>query len=205
MRQDFTRLNFGWLGYFLPSETTVGTQPDMLEFVTSKAASWDCPISLHANLKRFEEHPRTADNLEVIRRWEEVRATDWLTETDKEALKEGSREYHLLINEQGEYELVEYEHILTAAAGNRELRAFLFNRGGDWYLRYWHIEGDKKLQLPISPSRATLYKQLDKPEAFLSTSQTEVTVPLNDCRYIKVTDYTKEQIVDIMNHAIITN
>ena len=34
MRQDFTRLNFGWLGYFLPSETTVGTQPDMLEFVT---------------------------------------------------------------------------------------------------------------------------------------------------------------------------
>ncbi len=203
MRQDFTRLNFGWLGYFLPSKTTVGTQPDMLEFVTSKAASWDCPISLQSNLKRFEEHPRTADNLEVIRRWEEVRATDWLTEADKEALREGNREYHLLINEQGEYELVEYEPILTAAAGSRELRAFLFNRRGEWYLRYWHIAGNKKLQLPVAPSRATLYKQLRQPEPFLSTSQTEVTVPLNGCHYIKVTGHTKEQIVDIVNHSVI--
>lgn len=203
MRQDFTRLNFGWLGYFLPSEITVGTQPDMLEFVTSKAASWDSPISLQSNLKRFEQHPRTADNLEVIRRWEEVRAIDWLTNTNKEALKDGNREYHLLINEKGEYELVEYEHILTAAAGSRELRAFLFNRKGNWYLLYWHISGDKKLQLPIAPSQATLYKQLGQPEPFISTSQTDITVPVNNCRYIKITGHTKEEIVDILNQAII--
>ncbi len=203
MRQDFTRLNFGWLGYFLPSETTVGTQPDMLEFVTSKAASWDSPISLQSNLKRFEEHPRTADNLEVIRRWEYVRATNWLTETQKEALKECGREYHLLINEQGKHELVEYEHILTAATGSRELRAFLFNRERDWYLLYWHIAGDKKLQIPIAPSQATLYKQIGKPEPFLSKTRTDITIPLNGCRYVKVTGHTKEQIVDILNHSII--
>jgi hypothetical protein len=156
-------------------------------------------------LRKFEEHPRTTDNLEVIRRWEGVRATNWLTEADKEALKEGSREYHLLINEQGEYELVEYEHIPTAAAGSRELRAFLFNREGEWYLLYWHIAGDKKLQLPIAPSHATLYKQLGQPEPFLSTSQTDTTVPLNSCHYIKVTAHTKEQIIDILNHSIIIN
>lgn len=203
MRQDFTRLNFGWLGYFLPDETTVGTQPDMLEFVTSKAASWDSPISLHSSLRKFEKHPRTADNLEVIHRWEEVRATNWLTEINKETLKDGNREYHLLINEQGEYELVEYEQILTAATGSRELRAFLFNRKGDWYLLYWHISGDKKLRLPIASSRARLYKQLGQPEPFVSTSQMDITVPLNDCRYVKITGLTKEQIVDILNHSII--
>ncbi len=43
MRHDFTRINFGWLGYWAPGEATIGTQPDMLEYVTSIAAAWDCP------------------------------------------------------------------------------------------------------------------------------------------------------------------
>ena len=54
MRQDFTRINFGWLGYFVPDETTIGTQPDMLEYVTSVAAAWNCPISIHSNIAAFD-------------------------------------------------------------------------------------------------------------------------------------------------------
>ena len=38
MKADFTGVNFGWLGYFLPAENTVGTQPDMFEYVTSPLA-----------------------------------------------------------------------------------------------------------------------------------------------------------------------
>ena len=38
MKDNFTRINFGWLGYWVPDEKTVGTQPDMLEFVTSRGS-----------------------------------------------------------------------------------------------------------------------------------------------------------------------
>jgi len=69
MKQNFTHINFGWLGYWVPDRNTVGTQPDMLEYATSRAAAWDCPISIHTDLKKFEDHPRTADNFEVMRRW----------------------------------------------------------------------------------------------------------------------------------------
>ncbi|HZH71711.1 MAG TPA: hypothetical protein VFD91_04420, partial [Mariniphaga sp.] len=74
MKQDFSRVNFGWLGYFLPNEKSIGTQPDIIEYVSGLAAAWDCPVSLNSNLKGFKEHLRTADNLEAFRRWEEVRA-----------------------------------------------------------------------------------------------------------------------------------
>jgi len=72
--KDFTSINFGWIGYWAPSRETIGTQPDMIEYATSRAAAWDCPISLVGDLKQLEAHPRTADNLEVIKRWEDVRA-----------------------------------------------------------------------------------------------------------------------------------
>lgn len=77
---DFTNINFGWIGYWLPDQDTVGMQSDMLEYVTSRAAAWDCPIALQADLEKLELHPRTPDNLEVIRRWEDVRARNWLTD-----------------------------------------------------------------------------------------------------------------------------
>jgi hypothetical protein len=72
--KDFTSINFGWIGYWAPGRDTMGTQPDMLEYVTSRAAAWDCPIAVQSNLQAMDAHPRTPDNLEVIRRWEEVRA-----------------------------------------------------------------------------------------------------------------------------------
>src|SRR5699024_10403672 len=77
MKENFGFLDFGWLGYFVPDEETIGTQPDMLEYATSRAAAWDCPISLQANLQKFEDHPRTPDNLEILRRWEEIRINNW--------------------------------------------------------------------------------------------------------------------------------
>jgi hypothetical protein len=70
--KDFTRINFGWIGYWAPSVSTIGTQPDMIEYVTSRAAGWNCPISLVGDLPQLHAHPRTADNLEVVRRWPKI-------------------------------------------------------------------------------------------------------------------------------------
>lgn len=201
MRQDFTRINFGWLGYWIPSETTVGTQPDMLEYVTGVAAAWDCPISIHSNLQAFEAHPRTPDNLEVVRRWEEVRAKHWLTEKQKNELKNTEQEHHLLLNEQDQFELVPYEQVSGAAGSSKEIRAFLFQRKGEYYVVYWHISGDKQLQLPLKSSDITLYKTLGEKEPVTADSDGNIIIPLNDRRYIRIHKLSKKEILAALSKA----
>ncbi|MDD4009394.1 MAG: hypothetical protein PHQ67_06225 [Fermentimonas sp.] len=202
MLQDFTRLNFGWLGYRVPDETTVGTQPDMLEYVSSVAAGWDCPISIQSNLQAFESHPRTTDNMEVIRRWEEVRTNHWLTDQQKEELQNSDQEHHLLINEVGGFELVPYYQIINAAGlNNKEIRAFIFERKGDYYVTYWHISGDKQLVLPVSKTDANLFRDLLHEEMFKFYDETSIIIPANDRRYIKFYNKSREQIIEILENA----
>ncbi|WP_298649066.1 hypothetical protein [uncultured Proteiniphilum sp.] len=205
MRQDFTRINFGWLGYWVPSETTIGTQPDMLEYVTSVAAAWDCPISIHANLRAFEIHPRTPDNMEVVRRWEEVRAKHWLTEDQKKRLQNLEQEHHLLLDEEGRPELVPYEQITDVAGSSKEVRAFIFQRKGEYYVVYWHISDNKKLLLPVKLSDITLYKTLGQEESIITDSNDNTIIPVSDRRYIKINNLTKEEILNIFATAKIIN
>ena len=205
MRQDFTRINFGWLGYWVPSETTVGTQPDMLEYVTSVAAAWDCPISIHSNLEAFEAHPRTPDNLEVVRRWEEVRAKHWLTEEQKNELKNTEQEHHLLLNEQNQFELVPYEQISGVAGGSKEIRAFIFQRKGEYYVVYWHISGNKKLELPIDNNNVKLYENLGQEINLIPSQENQTIIPADSRRYLKVNGVTKEQLIDCFVKAKILN
>ena len=205
MKQDFTRINFGWLGYWSPDETTIGTQPDMLEYVTGIAAAWDCPVSIQANLHAFETHPRTPDNFEVLRRWEEVRAKNWLTEEQKKELKNTQQEHHLLLNEQNQYELVPYEQIADIAGGSKEIRAFLFQRKGDYYVVYWHISGEKKLKLPFDGKSVRLYEFLGKEEKPISKDDKQTIVPVDKRRYIKIKGFTKEEIIDRLKKATVIN
>lgn len=202
MRDNFTRLNFGWLGYWLPSEKTIGTQPDQLEFVTSKAAAWDCPVSLHANPATLAKHPRTADNFEVFRRWEEVRAKHWLTEKQKQMLRNPEQEYILLINEQKEFELVPYDQIMDVAQGSREIRAFTFKRRGDLYVIFWHISGDKKLELPLSSKYFTLMENLGQEMQVQSGQSGNGTVlPVGNRCYLKTSKLKMNELVAAFKNA----
>lgn len=197
MKQDFTRINFGWLGYFLPNENSVGTQPDMLEYVTSVAAGWDCPVSMHMHLTTLDTHPRTKDNLEVLRRWEEARANNWLTNEQKQMLQNIEQEHHLLLNEQDEFELIPYDQVMDVAGGNRDIRAFCFKRNGDAYVVYWHISGDKKLELPLQPSSITLYEKLGEEKNTGLNTTNHVIIPASNRHYIK----TKNLSVEALRHA----
>lgn len=204
MKQDFTRLNFGWLGYWVPGETTIGTQPDMLEYVTSVAAAWDCPISIHSNLQAFESNPRTADNLEVVRRWEEVRAQHWLTDEQKDELQNVDQEHHLLLNEEGEFELIPYEQIDNVAGESgesKEVRAFIFERNSDFYVLYWHISGNKQLELALSQSDVKLYTNLGQEETINSGSESSITIPASNRRYLKLSNTNKEQVINAFSNA----
>ena len=206
MKQDFTRLNFGWLGYWIPDETTIGTQPDMLEYVSSVAAGWDCPISIHSNLQAFESHPRTADNLEVVRRWEEVRAEHWLTDEQKKELHNADQEHHLLINEEGRFELLPYDQITNVAGeNNKEIRAFIFERKGDYYVIYWHISGYKQVELAVNHSDVKLYTNFGQEEQFESHNDGSIIIPANNRRYIKFNNMSREQIIDIFENAKIVD
>ncbi|NLO02358.1 MAG: hypothetical protein GX126_08600 [Bacteroidales bacterium] len=205
MQEDFTRINFGWLGYWVPSENTVGTQPDMLEFVTSRAAAWDCPVSIHANLSTFDAHPRTADNLEVLRRWEEVRVQNWLTDEHKKMLQNLQQEHILLLNEQNNLELVPYEQITEAAGGSKEIRAYIIERENELYVTYWHISDSKKLALPLNASDIKLYKNLGQEENLATGQGSSVTVPLGNRLYLKASNVSKEQLIEAFAKATITD
>ncbi len=202
MAENFTHVDFGWLGYWVPDENTVGTQPDMLEYVTSRAAAWDCPVSIHANLKKFAAHPRTPDNLEVLRRWEEVRVRHWLTKAQKRMLQDLGQEHILLINGQGEFELLPYDQIKDVAGGSREVRAFVFERKGDSYIVYWHISGEGKLRLPLNRENIILLESPDKALQELSGQESgTVTVPVGKRRYIKAPGLTRDQLVEAFRQA----
>lgn len=202
MQDNFTRLNFGWLGYWIPGDQTIGTQPDQLEFVTSKAAAWDCPVSIHANPATLAKHPRTADNFEVFRRWEEVRAKKWLTDQQKQMLRDPHQEFTLLLNEKNEFELVPCDQIINVANNSRDIIAFTFYRNKDLYAVYWHISGDKKIDLPVNSSNITLMENLGE-ELQIQSGQNEnhTILPLGKKRYIKTSKLTKEQLISAFNNA----
>ena len=196
--QDFTRINFGWLNYVTPGEKTIGMQPDMFEYVCSRAAAWDCPISLKGNLKAIKAHPRTADNLEVIRRWEVARTSNFFSDTQRKMIQDLNQEYILLINEAGRFELQPYQQI-PAVAGNSSIRAFVFNRAGKTFVVFWHTSGSAKIKLNIPPDKTHLFKELGK-EIRVKSNKGEITVPVGDRLYLEA-DLPRDEVIAAFTNA----
>jgi hypothetical protein len=182
--RDFTAVNFGWVGYWAPSEKTIGTQPDMLEYVSSRAAAWNCPLSYRPDLGQLEAHPRTPDNLEVFKRWEDVRARNWLTPTQKDALKNLGQEHLLLLNEANAFELVPYSQIEKVAGAEQPARAFAFERAGKTCVVFWHTSGEATLAVPLPPARLRLMKELGKTIA-VQPYEGGVRLPLAGRHYLE--------------------
>jgi len=151
-----------------------------LEYGTSRAAAWDCPATIQMNLEKLDAHPRTKDNLEVMRRWEDVRAKNWLTQAQKEMLKDTSQEHILLINEQGEYELVPYRQIDSCPG----IRAFLMERGGLRQVVYWHENGKGTLLLPLDVQKVTVRDELDQEPLSLEEKEGHCLLPAEGRRYL---------------------
>lgn len=144
MAEDLTRVNFGWWCY------RDDTMPDIYEYGTSKAASWDCPITIQVNTNLFKTNPRTPDTFEVMKRWEDARAQKWLTQEQKEMLRDPDKEFILLINEKGEFELVEYVRIKLPEAVDTEATAYVFERGDKAYVVTWSTKGEANLKLDLA-------------------------------------------------------
>jgi hypothetical protein len=200
MAKDFTSINFGWIGYWAPGKETIGTQPDMLEYVTSRAAGWDCPISLNGELDQMRAHPRTPDNLAVLKRWEDVRAKNWLTSTQKKALRHPDQEHILLVNEAGDFELVPYSQVEKVAGGDQRARAFAFDRARKAYVVYWHTSGEGALEVPLPSSRVRLMKELGK-EMPVTSTRDGVRLPLADRLYVECAGLSRNELTNAFQKA----
>ena len=192
MQKDFTQLDFGWWRF------RADTRPDIYEFGTSKAAAWDCPITLSYDKEHFDSNPRVPDILEVIRRWEDVRRLDWLTDEHKEMLRDEKTEYTLLINENGEYELVPYYQIEIE---DKNVTAFSFERAGKSYVTYWHNYCEGTLQIQLDAD-VKLERDLGKEEIAFTKSVTKLVIPAKEKCYISA-NCDVEKLREALKNAII--
>ena len=142
-----------------------------------------------------ENNPRNSDVLEVMRRWGDARRSGWLTEEHKQMLKNVDQEHTLLINEQGEYELVPYELIDCGAEG---VRAFYFERNGKAYVTFWHTTGKVDIELKL-PSDALLESDLGKDPVSLAAGKATVTA--ENKRYLSA-NISKEEMCKLFAEAI---
>ena len=152
--EDFTAVDFGWVNYLAPGDATIGMQPDMYEYIYSKALAWDAPVSLVGNLEELRRHPRTEDNLRVMERWERAKLEDAFTPEEKEMLKDPDREFFLFEDPKGRFGLCACRQLTPDNESG--VRAFLFRRGAKSCILYWHTSGEATLRLPLSGSRPTL-------------------------------------------------
>lgn len=181
------------------SATTIRMQPDMYEYICSVSAAWDCPISIKANMAQLKAHPRTADNLEVMRRWEEARLGRFFSPDQIEAFRRGDQEHILLVDEKGRFELQPYEQIQGAAGGSRDIRAFLFDRSGKTYVVFWHPSGKADLEMDVDPRRVHLFRDLGR-EMPVARTTAGVTIPYGDRQYLLV-DLPKQETCSLLRGA----
>lgn len=191
---DFTAINFGWVEYYLPSEKTIGIQPDMLEYVCSKAAAWNSPVSMIARLEQLKKHPRSKDNLEVLRRWEYMKLNNLISEEQKQQMRSKDKEFFLLQNENGNIELCEYEQIHLADT-SLSIRAFVFERNGISNIVYWHTSGAGSIELSLDKHKAVLYKDYGKSKININYKNGRMILPVGD-RYYLQSKLSKAELVE---------
>lgn len=215
---SFTRINFGWLTYGTRNAASVGAQPDVYEFIASRGAGYDCPLSLTVSLSRLEENERTADNFEVLRRWEQARLAGAVTPEIRESLRTTTQEHILLVDEKGRYEVQPYWEIKglftdrvpkapAAKPGDKsfagrfeyevipELRVFHFMRRGKVWVAYWHAFDQARLELPAPPAAVRLFEELGRPTPVLASTGQSVTLPVGRRRFVEFTGLDQAAVV----------
>ncbi len=195
---DFTRVDFGWWDYYADA------QPDLYEYATSHAAGFNCPGTLRARIDRFSNNQRNADVFEVLRRWEEIRRMNILTEEQKAKLRDPDLEHILLINEENKYELAEYSEIKGAACGNADVRAFCFSRKNKSYVVCWHKTSSGKLELPID-SRSVIYEEEIGGERLpVIPQKNKSVIELSKRRYLSA-DIDLDEMIKIFCNSVCLN
>lgn len=172
---DFSSVNFGWFNYVAPDSTTIGIQPDMVDFAWSKALAWDAPLSLVANLPEIERHPRTADNFRAMRLWEEAKLNNAVPDSLKIAMRDPEREWTIDSVPGNPYQIHEVCQVTSDefnatvsvrafidldASNDRETVFIIWSIDRPGYMVYNDtndkipIDGRRRLLIPLGPEAA---------------------------------------------------
>ena len=167
---DFSAVNFGWLGFYQPDANvrrkagflkdnaavtiTVGTQPDMYEYVAAKAAAWNSPVSVQTTPQAVAAHPRGRDILAALQRWEAVKLGGHLTPEQREELKEPDRECFIwpFGFDASAPELVAWRKLTDDA--ERPIRAFSYEREGRAGVVYWAVNAKETPEVTVKVPEA---------------------------------------------------
>lgn len=198
---NFSRMEFGWINYLAYSSVEY-IRPDALEFVVSRAAAWDCPISFRLRLGWLVTNPRSESCFELMKTWEDARLEGRLNDTQREQLKELAQEHHLFINESGDPELVEIEE-LHLEDGGMFLALHLFSRPtvpNDAYLLLCAVADDVDLTIPASSDTLTAMRPFGQ-SAPVDGGSTETTVHVGERMYVAFHNTDRAGVRQIMGDA----
>ncbi|MCU0913885.1 MAG: hypothetical protein MUC88_04880 [Planctomycetes bacterium] len=222
---DFTRIEFGWIFALYPD-----MGPDALEYVLSRGAAWDCPMSLRLTLAQVAAHPRAEDCFDTIKTWEDARLSGQITAAQRTLLQTldpreyeyvktwhavflprwidtwsktpfQDQEHHLFVNEGGAYELVPIREVPSVADGR--VQAFLFSRASqpdDTYVVLWARQGEMKLTLSVPPERLTVMRPFGT-SLSVERGTSNVVVPVGSRRYLRLAGLDTEQALQILKEA----
>jgi hypothetical protein len=197
---NFTRVNFGWLqGFGRSLNSYFG--PDVLEFILSRGAAWDCPFSMAIDQGQINMNPLTDDCFAVIKIWEDARILNKLSDKQREELKNLEQEHHLFINKKGEYELVEIEDV-DSVAGSEYIKAYSFDRKsepGNTYVLIW-TDYDSDLIMPVEADVVTLSRPFGVKDAVKSDNGKAV-VSVGSRRYLKFAGMNADEVVKLLSEA----
>lgn len=214
---EFSHINFGWIFHFFP---TMG--PDVLEYVLSRGAAWDCPFSLRVTLHEVAAHPRADDCLDVIRLWEETRIHNRLSPQQKEALKTlpasqyqlvktwpaifspewvdrwrnqpfADQEHHLFVDEQGRLQLVPIAQVADVAG--KGVKAWTFrrpDRPDTTYVLAWAERGQGEWRVPVPAGGWRAMRPFGKPLDVRAEGH-RLCVPLAGRTYLELPGLTEAQ------------
>lgn len=201
---DFSKNNFGWIGAFLPSRDSAGTQPSDIEYTVSRAAGWDSPFSITLNLTKnsrfasFHLLPRRSDIFEIISNWEHVRVNGLLEEAEIEALKNPGQEHILLEYPDGPFKVAHYEQLTGSRSDPRTPHSYMFQVDGERYLVFWHPTGEGEIRLPDALSSVELCEEFVTVCAPVALQDGVRMLAIGDRRFLKLNSVDQASIQRVL-------
>ncbi len=185
---DFTSVNFGWVNYLAPGENTIGMQPDMYDYICSKALAWDSPISLVANMPELERHPRTDDNLLSINLWETAKLAGSVSPELKIAMRDPDSEWTIMPRRGDRYEIHRVSQLTPDSLNARiPVRAFSYRiDDGNTGIIYWNGNGESVVRLDCQGADAELYTFDGRRQKIRRDKSGYIILPSDRRRVLKV-------------------
>ncbi len=197
---DFTTINFGWLHGFARSNGDHIT-PDILEYVLSRGAAWNCPFSLSVDLAQLHTNPLTDDCFETIKIWEDARIGGKLTAQQKAMLKDLSAEHHLFMNEGGEYEIVPVTRI-DGVAGGHAAPCYVFERSSEPDAAYAILSEPDPVVLTLDfPTERLKLMRPFGAELAIEEKAGKALVPVQSRRYLRFDGLTPLEAGAVLQRA----